>query len=316
MGLISKLKKMFNKNIECGIEAENHIVFPLKKKKYLYVKKNIVVRDGFSCIIIIKGKVADILNPGKYKINSENLPETFARVDKKKTKKLKKIRAGVYFVNKREFKGYYFCSDEPFVAKSQETGKIKGFLQGTCVVRVVDSEQLMRTIANKLPKGNEKGIADYISIIIGNGINKKVKKLKIPAGELLSNAQSLEGLINREVEDQYDKVGLFVTNIRLKGINFPKRYKKRVGEYMSKHGKFVKPTFVATDTISQSAEIVSKELKETVMVDTQQRASQPAVFEIPKEVKVVEKITCSRCGGKNEKGGKICKYCGNNLTNN
>lgn len=315
MGLISKLKRLFNKNIECGIEAENHMVFPLKKKKYLYVRKNIVVRDGFSCVIVVKGKVTDILNPGKYKINSENLPEAFARVSRKKSKKIKKIRANIYFINKREFKNFYFCSDEPFVAKSQETGKIKGFLQGTCTVRVVDSLQLMKMVSNKLPKGNEKGIENYISIIIGNGINKKVKKLKIPAGELLSNAQSLEGLINRELEDYYDNVGLFVTNVKLKGINFPKRYKKRVGEYMSKHGKFVKPTFVSTDAVIQSAEIVSKELKEAVTVERQE-ACQPVTFEIPKEVKVVEKVSCPRCNGKNDKGSKICKYCGKDLANN
>lgn len=316
MGLISALKKLFNKNIECGIEAESHIVFPLKKKKYLYVKKNIVVRDGFSCVIVVRGKITDILNPGKYKINSENLPEAFGRAKKKKKGKIKKIRATIYYINKREFKSFYFCSDEPFVAKSQETGKIKGFLQGTCTVRVIDPAQLMKCVYSRLPKANEKGIADYISILVGNGINKKVKKLKIPAGELLSNAQSLEGLINREIEDSYDNVGLFVTNVKLKGINFPKRYKKRVWEYMARHGRVLKPAFVSTDTMPNSSEVVSKELKEAVAVESKPSMYQPTPFEIPKEVKITPSVLCERCGGKNSADSKICKYCGNNLSNN
>lgn len=319
MGLISKLKSIFNKNIECGVEAENHIVFPLKKKKYLYLKKNIVVRDGFSCVIVVKGRVTEVLNPGKYKINSENLPETFERAKKKKSGNLKKIRANIYYVNKREFKDFYFCSNEPFVAKSPETGKIKGFLQGTCVINVIDSAQMMKAIINHMPKANEKGIADYLSLNVGNGINKKVKKLKIPAGELLSNAGSLEGLINREIEDAYDNIGVFVKNVKLKGINFPRRYKKRVGEYMARHGRVVKPAYIQT----QKVEIPNllggevRDTKEQVLVE-KERASvvnapkSPESYapEPPKRI-----VICPRCGAKCDEGTKICKYCGNILAN-
>lgn len=318
MGLISKLKSIFNKNIECGVEAENHIVFPLKKKKYLYTKKNIVVRDGFSCAIVVKGKVTEVLNPGKYKINSENLPETFERAKKKKSGNLKKIRATVYYVNKREFKDFYFCSDEPFVAKSPETGKIKGFLQGTCTISVVDSAQMMRAVVNHMPKANEKGISDYLSLIIGNGINKRVKKLKIPAGELLSNAQSLEGLINREIEDSYDNIGVFVKNVKLKGINFPRRYKKRVGEYMARHGRVVKPTYIQASKSDPPVRNVFMEPKvsEFVVVEKShnetlggQNATNSENIEVQKQVR------CARCGAKNDSGTKICKYCGNTLAN-
>lgn len=320
MGLISKLKSLFNKNIECGFEADSHIVFPLKKKKYLYIKKNIVVRDGFSCVIVVKGKATEVLNPGKYKINSENLPETFERAKKKKSGNLKKIRAKIYFVNKREFRDFYFCSDEPFVAKSPETGKIKGFLQGTCAINVIDSMQLMKTIINHMPKADEKGIANYLSLNVGNGINKKVKKLKIPAGELLSNAQSLEGLINREIEDSYDNLGVFVKNVKLKGVNFPKRYKKRVGEYMARHGRVVKPQYIQTQRAelrSQNDERVSG-LKEQVLVEKQSVKIENAYVPPQKSVPEPPKKTtiCNRCGAQNDEGSKICKYCGNNLINN
>lgn len=319
MGLISKLKSIFNKNIECGVEAENHIVFPLKKKKYLYLKKNIVVRDGFSCVIVVKGRVTEVLNPGKYKINSENLPETFERAKKKKSGNLKKIRATIYYVNKREFKDFYFCSNEPFVAKSPETGKIKGFLQGTCTINVIDSAQMMKAIVNHMPKANEKGIADYLSLNVGNGINKKVKKLKIPAGELLSNAQSLEGLINREIEDTYDSIGVFVKNAKLKGINFPRRYKKRVGEYMARHGRVIKPQYIQTQkvelpsllgepqTVTKEQVLVEKKVVEPVNASNLPTSKPP---ESPKRA-----IICARCGAKCDDGTKICKYCGNIFTN-
>ena len=73
MGLIGKLKEFFNKNIECGEDLEKHIVFPFVKKKYLYLNKNILVRENSACVIVYKNKVCDVLIVGKYKVNAENV---------------------------------------------------------------------------------------------------------------------------------------------------------------------------------------------------------------------------------------------------
>ena len=93
----------FNKNIECDEELDRHIVFPLKKKKFIYLDKNILVRENTSCVIVYRYRVCDVLMPGKYKVTSDNLPETFlrAKVNKlnKKGAKLKRIRVDIYYVN-------------------------------------------------------------------------------------------------------------------------------------------------------------------------------------------------------------------------
>ncbi len=316
MGFIAKLKNLFNKNIECGIEGDNHIVFPLKKKKYLYVKKNIVVRDNSSCVIVCRGKVTDVLNPGKYKINSENLPETFARAKMHKRKGFgaKKIRADIYYVNKREFKDFYFLSDSPFVSKSYEMGKVKGCMQGTCTLKVIDSEQLMRNILAKFNKPKIKGINNLIALWVGNNVNKKIKKLKISANELLTNAESLEGLLNRELEDAYDKKGLFVKNVKLKSVNFSRRYQKRVGEYMAKHRKFVKTT-ISNDSLPSipSASLNKIEIKENVLVQTNAKSEPVPSNTVKRQAPALEYKKCDRCGAKNDISSKICKYCGKNF---
>lgn len=315
MGFIAKLKNLFNKNIECGIEGDGHIVFPLKKK-YLYVKKNIIVRDNFSCVIVCRGKVTDVLNPGKYKINNENLPETFARAKMHKRKGLgsKKIRANIYYINKREFKDFYFLSDSPFVSKSYEIGRVKGCMQGTCTLRVVDSEQLMRNILAKFNKPKIKGINNLIALWVGNNVNKKIKKLKISANELLTNVESLEGLLNRELEDAYDKKGLFVKNVKLKSVNFSKRYQKRVGEYMAKHRKFVKTSISSESLPANSSTTLNKiEIKENVLVQTVVKPEPTPISTVKQTAPTVDYKKCDRCGGKNDISSKFCKYCGKNF---
>ena len=94
MGIFSRLKELFNKNIECDADMNNHIVFFLKKKKFLYLNKNIIVRDGTNCVVVYKSRVADVILPGKYKINEQIIPETYkrAKVEKfgKRGKSIKK----------------------------------------------------------------------------------------------------------------------------------------------------------------------------------------------------------------------------------
>ena len=97
MGFISAIKDLFNKNIECGSDADNHIVFFAKKHKFLYVNKSIIVRDNTNCVVVYKNKVTDVIIPGKYKINADAFPETFSRA-KSGSAKPRKIPCKLYFV--------------------------------------------------------------------------------------------------------------------------------------------------------------------------------------------------------------------------
>ncbi len=91
MGIFSSIKELFNKNIECDADMNSHMVFLLKKKKYMYLNKNIIVRDGTQCVVVYKSRVADVILPGKYKITEQVIPETYrrAKVDKLNNKREK-----------------------------------------------------------------------------------------------------------------------------------------------------------------------------------------------------------------------------------
>ncbi len=320
MGLFNKLKELFNKNIECGAETSPYIVFPFKKKKYIYIKKNIIVREGYTCVITYKGHVTDVLIPGKYKINKESVPGIFdrANIDKKNKKGriIKKIRADLYFVNRSEFKDFYFLSDNPFVAKSSDIGRVKGCLQGTCTVSVLDAELLMQAILNKNRKPRIAQIDRLIALWVGNGVNKKIKKLKISPNQLLTNASSLEEILNSELEMAYDKLGIFVRGVKLKAVDFKKKYKKKIGEYMAKHRKLVKPNITPESTykpyqmerpmvrasVNRENTSMSANSVNTTTMQNSQKTHEMVNFKI-----------CDRCGCKNDILNKICDNCGKNF---
>lgn len=305
MGFFSKLKELFNKNIECDEDMNNHIVFYLKKKKYLYLNKNIVVRDGTTCVVVFKSRVCDVILPGKYKINEQIIPETYSRakIEKlnKKGKNIKKIRVDLYFLSSKDFKDFDFRSDEPFFLKSRELGRIRGYMKGSCVVRVLDPAVLIKCLIAETGKEKTEDVNDDIGLWIGNKINKKIEKNKIPIENIIHNNDYVASMINAELEDSFDNIGIFVKNIKLKAIDFPKKYQKKINEYMVSHKTIIKPSVVYNrDELTQN-----NSGKSYVSVDAMQNVKNSANlggFRV-----------CNRCGFRNSNMNKTCNNCGNKL---
>ena len=305
MGLFSKLKELFNKNIECDEDMNNHIVFYLKKKKYLYLNKNIIVRDGTTCVVVFKSRVCDVILPGKYKINEQIIPETYSRakVEKlnKKGKNIKKIRADLYFLSSKDFKDFDFSSDEPFYLKSRELGRIRGYMKGSCIVRVLDPAVLIKCLIAETGREKTEDVNDDIGLWIGNKINKKIEKNKIPIENIIHNNDYVASMINAELEDGFDNIGIFVKNIKLKAIDFPKKYQKKINEYMVAHKNIIKPSVV----YNRSETVQNASGKSYVSVNAMQNTKN--------STNLGGFRVCNRCGFRNSHMNKICNNCGNKL---
>lgn len=306
MSFFSVLKDLFNKNIECGELTFDHMLYFLKKKKYLYLGKNIIVRDGSVCVIVYKNRVTDVILPGKYKINEEVIPETYSRAKiekfERKHKKIKKIRVGIYFICTQELQNFVFNSNDPFVVKSNEMGKIKGFLEGDCLIRVIDPALFVRNLIHSLRKIDSERVDKLVSIWIGNRINKKVQKSKISMDSILKNQKIVENQLNIGLEDSFDNYGIYIKNIKLKAVNYPKKYQSKINDYMAKHNRVV---------ISKSQNSDNNSVP--VRVQAKSASINNTMQELKKPININTFKVCSKCGFKNYLTNSTCNNCKNKL---
>lgn len=310
MGLIKTLKEIFNKNIDCGNDIDDHIVFPLKKKKWLYLNKNIFVKDECSAVIVYKHKVCDVVGAGKFKINEGSIPETYARAKierlNKKGAKVKRIRAEIYYVNLHEFKNFRYLSDIPFRVKSGSMGKVKGYLEGVCNVKVLDAGALIKALIKDKGKVKLKKIPNKIGLFIGNKINQIIHKNKIPVNQVLSEQEYVERVVNGEMQDALDKLGLFVSKVKLKAVNFPKKFQGKVNEYLTTHKRELR-NFDLNSAFNKTS---SPEIQNPVTRSVQQSNSS-AMQNIQKPLNVSTFKECPLCKKRNSSDSKICINCGN-----
>lgn len=304
MGFFSALKELFNKNIECDADLKTHIMFFLKKKKYLYLNKNIIVREGTNCVVVYKSRVCDVILPGKYKINEQTIPETYgrAKIERKtrRGKKIRRIRVDLYFLSLGEFNNFEFSSDEPFYLKSKDLGRIKGCMRGSCTFRVLDPGRLIKCLIHDTGREKTEDFRNDVGLWIGNKINKKIEKNKIPIENIICNKDYVSSILNGEMEDALDNIGIFAKNINLKAIDFAKKYQKKINEYMSTHKAIIRTNNLWGNHMAMP----NNQNNSYVSVSTTPLGSSQnmGAFTI-----------CKRCGAKNNITNSTCSNCGNRL---
>ena len=300
MGLISAIKELFNKNIECGSDLDNHIVFFAKKYKKIYHHKNIVVRENSNCVIVYKNKVADVLYPGKYKINADTLPDTFGRIKLTEKGKIKKIPCKLYFVNTKDFSNFEFVSRKPFKAKSNNMGKVKGCMKGCCTFKVIESGALIRLVLSNGCLTTDK-IKNYLSCRIGDAINKKIIKNKISLNSLLFEQDRVEKILNTDLEDFFDKSGFYIKNIKLKAVDFAKKHRDRINNMMMTKKRVIANYNVDINN-SNDKQMVSVDVGKITTMQNNQNCVNINTFAL-----------CKHCGARNNITSKNCIGCGKKL---
>ena len=313
MGIIKKLKSIFNKNIECGSEIDNRIVFLLKKNKSLYLNKNIFVKENNACVIVYKGGVTDVILSGKYRINKDSIPETYSKAKVEKLNNsganVKRIKADIYYVNLTEFKNFDYWSDIPFKTKSDSLGKIKGCLSGVCNIKVLDGGALIKSLKEMKGRLSNFNVEEKIGKIIGNKINKLIRKNKIGIDMLFHNQNYVESIINTDMQDALDKSGIFISNVKLKAIKFSKKYQKKVNEHFVTKQNVVRNFDVNASLSGATVDKVNIPVVKTISsggvaspMQKQQKTSNHNNF-----------LVCPFCKKKNNINSKICLGCGHKL---
>ena len=99
-----------------------------------------------------------------------------------------------------------------------------------------------------------------IGLWVGNKVKKTIEKNKIPIDSLLTDTKSVDSMLNANMEFALDDIGLFASNIRLKALDFPKKYQGKVNKFMMQNKKNIKMPSYNQDNISNEKVIAIGEI--------------------------------------------------------
>lgn len=235
MGLIKAIKKIFSRCIQCSQDLQDELIYLYPSRtRVVKLGYNIIVKSNCCVVFVVKGKVTDVLNEGKHKLDWSILQGTYRRLKVDKHNNCKSFKADLYFVNLRMFNEFVFESNQPFKIKTEIFGKVSANIIGVCGVKITQPNLLLQTLLMDRAYIKSKTAKKFISYYIGNEVCAKIEKSKINFNEMIGSPEPVNQLLKEQMTDALLSVGLRVENIKINCICcLNKKQQNKINEYLS-----------------------------------------------------------------------------------
>ena len=325
MGLFNIVKSQLLKNIDWTDPTNNTIMYKYPMEgRHIMMGSKLTVRESQIAIFMVKGKIADVFEPGIHTLKVENLPVISALLAWPIGFKTP-FTADVFFINMKQFTNQKWGTTNPITMRDKEFGSIRIKSYGTYAFRVKEPVTFLKELFGTNSEFTTESISNYLKSILVSTIADTIAESKISALDLASNQLEFNKLAMTQVGDQFDKLGLLLTNLIVENFSFPEQVEKAI-DMQSSMG--VLKNDMDTYIKYKSAEAIGDAAKNpgTAGFGTQIGTGM-AIGEIVRDAIKSSKTKeeeeeqprprsgkpCPECGAKNAPNAKFCSECGKKL---
>ncbi len=326
--------------IEWKDESSNRMVyeFPVHKNE-IKMGAQLTVRESQVAIFVNEGQIADVFEPGRYSLNTENMP-ILTKLKSWKYGFNSPFKAEVYFVNTKQFLDQKWGTKNPIMMRDKEFGiiRLRGF--GVYGFRITDCVTFMKEVFGTNPDVSTETISPQLSQYIVSGITDYIAEMQIPALDLAMKYDEIaEGMMNK-LSAKFKEYGLTITNFVISNLSLPpeveaamdKRTQMGVLGDLDKYTKYQAAEAIRDAAqnegggmASMGAGIGVAGAMSKVMMDAM--SPQNTTSQSSQQVPAADMINCSNCnnliprtskfcpecGSKNQPTGKFCVECGSKI---
>lgn len=320
--------------------------FPMDGRKIMYGSK-LTVRESQIAVFVNKGKIADIFEPGMYKLETSNLPILTQLLSLPYGFK-SPFFAEVYFINTKQFTNLKWGTSNPIAMRDKEFGtiRIRGF--GSYAFKVDNPKVFLEELFGTNSSFVTSDIEEYLKSMLVSCISDTIAESKISALDMACNLMEFADAVKDTIAHKFTSLGLSITNFVIENISFPEAVEKAIdtrsslgvlGDSMDEYVKYnaanamneaaknpsggiagagvglgagVAMAEVMKETFSNKKEASKKETKDKGNFCIECGAILPVGAKFCNEcgAKQVNKTVCANCGAKLPEGAKFCNECG------
>jgi membrane protease subunit (stomatin/prohibitin family) len=180
----------------------------------------LTVRQSQAAVFVNEGEIADVLGPGIYELETQNLPmlTTLQHWDHNFNSPFK---AEVYFVNLRQFLDLKWGTKNPIIIRDKEFGVVRIRAFGTYGVRIDDPTLFIKEIVGTNGHFRIEDISNQLRNFIISRFTDIVASSKIPVLDLAANYDQLSDYVTEKISSEFSKYGLELTNVLIENISVP-----------------------------------------------------------------------------------------------
>ena len=227
MGFIDKLRGELIDIIEWVDDGRHTLVwrFPRYHNQIKYGAQ-LIVRPGQAAIFVRQGRIADVFEPGQYRLETKNLP-VLSTLEGWKYGFDSPFKAEVYFVSTRQVADLKWGTPNPVMMRDVDFGPIRLRAFGTYTLKAQDPRALLQELVGTDAEFEADEVSELLRSIINHTFAELVASAEIAALDLAENYQELsEELRRRVVEKIDDEYGLDIPQLYIVNISLPAEVEK------------------------------------------------------------------------------------------
>ncbi|NBP68660.1 MAG: SPFH domain-containing protein [Cytophagia bacterium] len=221
MGLWDRIKNELIDIIEWTDDSTNTMVwrFP-RHQNEIKNGAQLTVRESQVAVFVNEGKIADVYQPGRVKLSTENMPVLTTLMGWKYGFN-SPFKVEVYFVNTKNFTDNKWGTKNPIMLRDAEFGPIRLRAFGTYAIKVIDAGKFIKEIAGTQAHFTTEEVTEQLRNLIVTRFTDAVAESKIPVLDLAANYDELSKFISGKINPEFGEYGLEVTKFLVENISLP-----------------------------------------------------------------------------------------------
>lgn len=198
--------------------------FPVHKNE-IKMGAQLTVREGQVAIFVNEGQIADVYEPGRYQLTTQNMP-VLTMLKSWPYGFNSPFKAEVYFVNTTQFLDQKWGTTNPIMMRDPEFGiiRLRGF--GTFAYRVTDPVTFMKEVFGSNRFADTEMISPQLKAQILAAMSDLLAEMKIPALDLAMHYDEIAAAAKDKVASQFNVYGLSVTSLVIQNLSLPEEVEK------------------------------------------------------------------------------------------
>lgn len=188
----------------------------------------LIVRESQQVQFVAAGQYADLFNPGKHTLKTENIP-ILSTILGWKYGFNSPFKCDVYFLNTRLFTGNKWGTSNPVMMRDADFGIVRLRAFGTYDFRIVDAPRFLKEVAGTDQNFRLDEFADTMRSRIVSVFTDALATAKVPALDVASRygelGDALLPIINPVMSAKY---GIEITGFVLENVSVPPEVEKAI----------------------------------------------------------------------------------------
>ena len=309
--------------IEWTDDSANTMVYKYDMNgKEIMMGAQLTVRESQAAVFVNEGRLADVFQPGRYELSTQNMP-VLTKLKAWKFGFNSPFKSDVYFVNTKQFMDRKWGTANPVMMRDTDFGMIRIRAFGSFAFRVKDPEVFMKECFGTSSLFTVEGVEGQLKSMVVSGLSDAIAQSKIPALDIAANYSGLSQYCMNALNAKVEALGLTLTNFVIENVSLPEEVEKAMDKRtsmgvlgdMGKYAQFQAaeamrdaantPHGMAGMGVGMGAGMGMGQMFTQAFGGAQQQAA-PAAPAAP----AAATAACTACGQPIAAGSKFCPSCG------